>query len=632
MTAPTSAGSLPSGALAPGRRRRLRDDPSWRALSQLLRYVGPHRKYAALTAAFGVVGFLLSFAYPWIVGSIVDLISVARPENVAERNARLRWLTELSVGTALLHAIVVYGRGHFNVHLGDSIAGDLRRRLFDHLQKLGSAFYTHERIGSIIARVIQDVHESMAVIYGGIIVVALDVAQLGIAAALLIGISWKLTLACAVMFPLYALVFAALNPRVRRASDRLQAHFSRLSANLNERIAGQALIKTYTAEPRELARFSDDVDQHHQLVVAQSHQGHLVVSYGEVLVHLGTTIVVGYGGWLALKGELTPGMLTRFLGYAVILYGPVRRMAELNITYQSSLAAMRRVFRLLEVQPSIVDPAHPHATPPGRGAVAFEGVWFRFGGGESDARIEESQAHPTIDRPARSAPGAEWILQDVSFEAAAGERVAIVGASGAGKTTLVSLLPRLYDVTRGCIVIDDIDIRHYSLRTLRAAIAVVQQESFLFSGTIRENILYGRPDATEAEVIEAARAANVHEFVQRLPRRYDSRLGERGVNLSGGQRQRLSIARALLKEPRVLILDEATSSLDAESESVVQEALEHLMQGRTCFIVAHRLSTVRNADRIIVLDRGSIAEAGTHQALMDRRGAYYRLVQKQSRV
>jgi ABC-type multidrug transport system fused ATPase/permease subunit len=599
-------------------------------LSRLLGYVGRRRRYAALTLFFGVVGFGLSFAYPWIIGSVIDhVVAPTSPISLADRRAHLAWLTELAALTAVLHAVVVYGRGHFNVHLGDGIVMDLRCDLFEHLQRLSLRFFTKERTGSILARVLHDVHEATSLIYMGVIVAAMDAVQLVLAVVLLATISWRLTLACLAVFPMYAIVFAALNPRVRVASERMQAQLCRISGNVAEQLSGQALIKTYTAEARECRRFAGDVGYHHELVVAQSHEGHMVASAGEVLVHVGTTLVIGYGGSLALRGEMSAGMMTRFLGYVLIMYGPVRRFAELNITYQSSLSAMRRVFHLLEIRPSVVESRHAHPLPPTRGHVRFESVRFRYA---DDS--EEAHAHLDEDRSGNGVGGADsltsWVLDGVTLEAQPGERVAIVGRSGAGKSTLVSLLPRLYDVTEGGLVVDGIDVRDYRLTALRSAIAIVAQDSFVFTGTIRDNIAYGRPEATEEEVLEAAHAAYAHEFIRQLPDGYDARLGERGVNLSGGQRQRLSIARALLKDPRILILDEATSSLDAESESVVQRALEGVMRSRTCFVVAHRLSTIRNVDRIFVLKHGKIVESGTHGELLSSDGAYARLVRNQA--
>jgi ABC-type multidrug transport system fused ATPase/permease subunit len=596
-------------------------------LFQLLGYLKGQRKYVGLTLLFGTVGFTLSFVYPWLIGSVIDTVVTTTSRPWMERRARLIWLTELGVGAAFLHAVVVYGRGHFNVHLGDRIMVDLRRQLFEHLQRLSLRFYAKERTGAVLSRVLHDVHEATSIIYNGLIVAGMDGVQLVIALVLLTSISFKLTVACTLLFPLYGVVFWRMSPRVRRASERMQAQFSRISGNVAERLSGQALVKMYTAEPIEAKRFAKDVELHHQLVVAQSHEGHMVAAWGEILVHLGTTIVIGYGGWLALAGQMSAGMMTRFLGYVAIMYGPVRRFAELNIAYQSSLSAMRRVFSVLSIRPAIVEPQHAIAAPPSRGHVRFEQVRFRYQDDTDEGRIAIED-----DGERRSMTDAAWVLEGVTMEAAPGERIAIVGPSGAGKTTLVSLLPRLYDATQGRILIDGVDVREYSLSALRSAIGMVAQDSFVFTGTVRDNIAYGRPDATEQEIIDAAIAAHADEFIARFPEGYDTWLGERGVNLSGGQKQRLSIARALLKNPRILVLDEATSSLDAESEAIVQEALERLMRGRTCFVIAHRLSTIRNADRIFVLKEGRVVESGSHLELLSREGTYATLVRHQTSI
>ena len=620
--------------------------PRLQAASRLFGYARRYRALLAATIAMGVLGFAVIFVFPWLIGTMVDRVINARDITPAQRADWLIYLLMIGVATAFVSSVAVYGRGDLSVKLGNRVIADLRQDLFEHLNRLSLHFYSKERTGSIVSRLINDIQQASAIVSGGGIMLFIDVIQMFVGFALLMSVSWKIALSCLIVLPFYALTFRRFNPRVKMASERVQSQLGKISGNVQERLACIALVKTSGTEDRETERFRVDNEEYYGRVIEQSNVSHRAGAISEMLIHSNTMILIGLGGFFAIFGSpaMTAGEVIKLLGWLGIMYGPVKHLAEINIVFQTSIAAVDRVFQVLSITPKVRDRYLATMNSPELGEVTFENVRFHYDDQSDETRVNLDDMTttgtagadgggyaPAADAdPAKVHVSDRWVIDGLNVRVAPGEKVALVGPSGSGKTTLVSLLPRLYDVTEGRIMIDGRDVRDYRLKALRTSIAVVQQQSMVFTGTIRDNLCYGAVGHVEDEqVIEAAKAANAHGFISALPNGYQTLLGERGVNLSGGQLQRLSIARAILKNPRILILDEATSALDGESEALVQEALERVMKGRTCFIIAHRLSTIRDADRILVLNAGRVVEQGTHNELVLHGGLYAQLARRQ---
>lgn len=563
-----------------------------RILPRLLIY------WPRLLVAFGllVLVTLLDLVRPFLIGRVVDDVATGKSWHHAAM------LLLLFLAAVVGRSLFILGRNFYIQQTGMRVTCDMRVDLFRHLQNLSSRFYDSRQTGKIASRIITDAGALHTLVTGASVNLIGDVIMIFGVVIVLFYADWKLALLTYAVLPLFVINYRWHQRRLRTASRSHRRNWDRVLSFLHERISSTRLVRAFAAESAEVETFRRGIEADFRNYTRITWRNSLLNVGAEFLSGLGVFFVLAYGSYLAMRpqGGLTVGELTAFLFYLGLLYTPVVRIVESNASILQAAVALERIFALLDTQPHIPENDSLPQLPALKGEVVFSHVSFGYRLG-----------HTTLD--------------ELSFEASPGQTVALVGPSGSGKTTIITLLARFYDPSAGRILVDGMDIRDYNVQSLRRQVGIVMQDNILFSGTIAENIAYGRPGATEEEIREAARLANAEEFISKLATGYNTWLGERGVQLSGGQRQRLAIARVILKNPRILILDEATSALDTESERLVQEALERLMEQRTSIVIAHRLTTIVNASKILVLKDGRIVEQGRHAELLKRGGLYHTL-------
>ncbi|MER2261614.1 MAG: ABC transporter ATP-binding protein [Psychrobacillus sp.] len=574
-------------------------------MKRYMEFVKPYNWQIFLTIIIGIIKFAIPLFIPVLIKIVVDDIiggDMATDEKIQQL---VYWLG----GTALVFLIVrppiEYYRQYLAQLVSNKILYDIRQKLYIHLQKLSLKYYSNTRAGEVISRVINDVEQTKNFVMIGLMNVWLDLATILIAIGIMLTMNVKLTLVTLIAFPFYAFSVKYFFGKLRDLTRKRSQALAGVQSYLHERVQGMSIIKTFTLEKHEQKLFNKTNGEFLDKAVDQTIWNAKAFAVVNTITDIAPLLVIAYAGYEAIHGRLSVGTMAAFIAYIERLYSPLRRLVNSSTTLTQSFASMDRVFELMDEEYDIID--KPGAKQLGNtfGEVTFSNVSFHY------------------------EKGGQTILNNINLQVNSGETVAFVGMSGGGKSTIISLIPRFYDVTDGSVKIDGKDVRDVTIESLRQQIGIVLQDNILFSDSVKSNILMGKPGASDEEVIEAAKAANAHDFIMELPDGYETKVGERGVKLSGGQKQRVAIARVFLKNPTILVLDEATSALDLESESLIQDSLERLAQNRTTIIVAHRLSTITHADKICVIENGELAEEGSHSELMKSKGVYYNLFQIQ---
>lgn len=572
------------------------------SIKRYMQFVKPYRVQIIATLFIGVIKFAIPLLIPLLSKYLIDDVIVnealSKQEKFSQLGIAMGLMTLIFI---FLRPPVEYYRQYFAQWTANKVLFDIREKLYVHLQKLGLKYYSNKKTGEIISRVINDVEQTKDFVVTGLMNVWIDLTTILITITIMFTMNVKLTFISLLMFPFYGFSVKYFFGNLRKLTRERSQALAEVQGYLHERVQGVSVIKSFAIEEHEKKRFY--ITNNNFLHRAIKHTSWNAKAFAVVntITDISPLLIIAFASYEVILGNLTVGTMVAFIGYIDRLYNPLRRLVNSSTTLTQAIASMDRVFHLLDEEYDIVDKIDAKPIKKTEGNIEFDSVSF---------------AYEETERP---------VLDHINLQITKGQTVAFVGMSGGGKSTLVSLLPRFYDVTEGRILLDGTDIRDLKVKDLRDQIGMVLQDSILFSDTVTENILLGKPDATDEEVIHAAKLANAYDFIMNLPQGFDTKVGERGVKLSGGQKQRIAIARVFLKNPPIIVLDEATSALDLESEHLIQEALDNLARDRTTLIVAHRLSTITHADCIVLIEHGKIVEKGTHDELMAKKGHYYDL-------